>query len=456
MSIESMSSPADSRQMTAIMKISALTIMNCKNHALRLVPLCLLIALPGCGSAHVYPQSAEISTVLSTESTVSGTQHGELDVSVPSEASLSAPSASGSSRGYDLPVSSEEKETARRDCERFFQATTLAFSEADKGTASNTVLSSDALRQIQKQAADSGFPVFTADPYSETEQPEAMETFLENCKHESTGEAVLYKLLYDGGVRRLFFSFDGSTLFVTEAELLRNRDNSSGSFSITKTRIETWDYTEKGWFCYELCVPEPPEVSEIVNGCRMIRLLPRTDEQRTMTLRCVAALGYQENNLLCSDWDSTHTESLDFSGIFLRLYATDCCEEFPAADYPAGIPASELEPLLLRYLPITAAQLHASSSYDPSIEAYAYSRHGGYAYKASFFSTSLPEVTAVHDNGDGTMTLTIDAVCSLVVCNDALITHELTVRLLPDGQVQYLGNRIVKDMDGGRPEYKLE
>ena len=429
--------------------------MNCKNHVIRLVPLCLLIALPGCSSAHVYPQSTEISAVLSTESTASGTQHGEMDVSAPSETSPSAPSSSGS-RGYDLPVSSEEKDTAWKDCERFFQATALAFSEADKGAASNAVLSSDALRQIQRQAADGGFPVFTADPYSETEQPEAMETFLEHCKTGIAGEAVLYKLLYDGGVRRLFFSFDGDTLFLTEAELLRNRDGSSGSFSITRTRIKTWDYTEKGWFCYELCVPEPPEVSEIVNGCRMIRLLPRTDEQRTMTLRCVAALGYQENNLLCSDWDSAHTEALDFSGIFLRLYAVEHGEGFPASDYPAGIPASELESLLLRYLPVTAEQLHASSSYDPALEAYAYSRHGGYAYKASFFSTSLPEVTAVRNSGDGTMTLTIDAVCSLVVCNDALMTHELTVRLLPDGQVQYLGNRIVKDMDGGRPEYKLE
>ena len=27
-----------------------------------------------------------------------------------------------------------------------------------------------------------------------------------------------------------------------------------------------WKYTDKGWFCYELCVPEPPEVSEIVDG----------------------------------------------------------------------------------------------------------------------------------------------------------------------------------------------
>ena len=26
------------------------------------------------------------------------------------------------------------------------------------------------------------------------------------------------------------------------------------------TRMKEWRYTEKGWFAYELCVPEPPEV----------------------------------------------------------------------------------------------------------------------------------------------------------------------------------------------------
>ena len=35
---------------------------------------------------------------------------------------------------------------------------------------------------------------------------------------------------------------------------------------------QEWKYTEKGWFCYELCVPEPPEVSEIVDGSCLIRI----------------------------------------------------------------------------------------------------------------------------------------------------------------------------------------
>ncbi len=35
---------------------------------------------------------------------------------------------------------------------------------------------------------------------------------------------------------------------------------------ISYTRLKEWKYTDKGWFCYELCVPEPPEVSEIMDG----------------------------------------------------------------------------------------------------------------------------------------------------------------------------------------------
>ena len=38
------------------------------------------------------------------------------------------------------------------------------------------------------------------------------------------------------------------------------------------------EYTEKGWFCYELCVPEPPEVSEIMDGSCLIRIKPMTEE----------------------------------------------------------------------------------------------------------------------------------------------------------------------------------
>ncbi len=29
-------------------------------------------------------------------------------------------------------------------------------------------------------------------------------------------------------------------------------------------RIKEWKYTDKGWFCYELCVPEPRRLQRLL------------------------------------------------------------------------------------------------------------------------------------------------------------------------------------------------
>lgn len=49
---------------------------------------------------------------------------------------------------------------------------------------------------------------------------------------------------------------------------------------ISLSKIKEWAYTENGNFCYELCVPEPPEVTEIVDGSCIIRVKPLSEECR--------------------------------------------------------------------------------------------------------------------------------------------------------------------------------
>ena len=67
---------------------------------------------------------------------------------------------------------------------------------------------------------------------------------------------------------------------------------------------------------------------------------------------------------------------------------------------------------------------------------------------------SLPEVTEVRHNEDGTIVLTIHAVCDSVVCNDAVITHELTMKIQDDGTIQYVGNRILDNGIDNIPRYQ--
>ena len=69
------------------------------------------------------------------------------------------------------------------------------------------------------------------------------------------------------------------------------------------------------------------------------------------------------------------------------------------------------------------------------------------------FGTSVPEVIDMKENKDGTITLTIDAVCEMLG-NGAVISHQLTVRFAQNGNIQFVGNQILGDGLEQIPEYQ--
>ena len=138
----------------------------------------------------------------------------------------------------------------------------------------------------------------------------------------------------------------------------------------------------------------------------------------------------QGNNLLCSNWDTDHMEKLDYNGIYEYLYAMKHQKAFDAEDYPNGIPKEEFESLIMEYLPVTAEQIQEYAVFDEKNQTYVWVRLGCLNYAPTFFGTSLPEVIDIKENEDGTVTLTVDAVCDMVICDDAVITHELFSRYL--------------------------
>ena len=50
--------------------------------------------------------------------------------------------------------------------------------------------------------------------------------------------------------------------------------------------------------------PEPPAVTEIVDGSCIIRVKPLSEECREYSKKYVSTFGYQGNNLLCSNWNA--------------------------------------------------------------------------------------------------------------------------------------------------------
>ena len=351
-------------------------------------------------------------------------------------------------KGYGLPVDEQEEKEAENDCRAMMECMYDIYKDAVKGTASNVVLTDETILKLQKKLMETGNPVTALADYSNMENYESVDSSLEDCMAGKSGSVIIYEIHSDGGISRMKFIFDGTDMYVVNVGSVWNETGVTGKPGmayISCTRIKEWKYTDKGWFCYELCVPEPPEVSEIMDGSCLIRVKPMTEEQREMSERCVRGLGYQGNNILCSNWDADHMEELDFNGMYEYLYAMKYGDKFPSENDPDGIPGEKFERLIMEYLPITAEQIREYAVFDEENQTYAWVSLGCFNYAPSFFGTSLPEVTDIQKNDDGTVTLTVEAVCDMVICDHAVITHELTVRFAEDGSFQYLGNRILND-----------
>ena len=223
-------------------------------------------------------------------------------------------------KGYDLPVDEQEREEAETDCKKQMELYLDIYETADKGIASNVALDDQTVLEMQRKLKDAGCPVTTMVTYSNMENYESVDSFLKECMEGKSGSAVIYEVHNDGGLGRMKFIFDGTDMYVVSAKGIWNADNKPGISYISYTRLKEWKYTDKGWFCYELCVPEPPEVSEIVDGSCVIRIKPMTEEQREMSERLVLGLGYQGQNLLCSNWNTENMSELDYNGMFEYLY----------------------------------------------------------------------------------------------------------------------------------------
>ena len=357
-------------------------------------------------------------------------------------------------KGYGLPVDEQEEKEAANDCKKMMELIFDIYKDADKGTASNVVLNDETVLEMQKRLMETGYPVSTLVTYSNMENYESVDRFLEECTDGKSGSVVIYEIYDDGGIGRMKFIFDGTEMYVVSARGIWNDNNKPGMSYISYTRIKEWKYTEKGWFGYELCVPEPPEVSEIMDGSCLIRIKPMTEEQREMSERLVLGLGYQGQNLLCSNWSTENMSDLDYNGMFEYLYGMKYGKKFNSEDYPNGIPKEEFESLIMEYLPVTAEQIREYAVFDEEKQTYYWERLGCFNYAPTFFGISLPEVVGIKENEDGTVTLTVEAVCDMVICNDAVITHELTVRFAENGSFQYLGNEILNDGITSIPDYQ--
>lgn len=359
-----------------------------------------------------------------------------------------------SEKGYDLPVSDKESVEAEADCLNAMERIQDIYMQAEKQETSDGLISSETICQMVARMKETGCPVMTKDTYGDMENYDKMENFLRASTERKSGSVIVYKILDDGSIGRDKYIFDGTNMYLLGARASWDEDKTPEFTYVTLNRIKEWKYTDKGWLCYQLCVPEYPEVTEVMDGSRLVRVKPMKEAYREMSEKCVRLLGYQGNNLLRANWDKSHLQDLDYNGLFEYLYQMKYQEKLSSEAYPNGIPKEEFESLIMAYFPITQEEIRNYAVFDAENQTYRWERLGCFNYAPTFFGTSVPEVVDIKENKDGTLTLTVDAVCEMILCDDAVITSELTIQLSADGSFQYLENKILGDGLKNIPEYQ--
>lgn len=277
---------------------------------------------------------------------------------------------------------------------------------------------------------------------------EKLERFLEKAEKGEEAEVLVYELHTDDGFGRNEFRYDGNTMYILYTNVYRDRSGRVIINGPVRNEIQEWNYTEKGWFFYRFTVPEPPEVSEVMDSWAMMRVKPKTEEVLELENKYLKPIAYIGSNIFLCNWDIQSMEVLDFTALYEYFYTMKNAEYLKTA-YIKEIPKTVFEETIMTYLPVNSADLERWAAYQPSQNGYPWQQLGCGNYLTDPVRQSVPEITEIRENEDGTWTLCVDAVCRKSG-NDRIFTHEVKIRKTEEGGVLYLGNQII---EGNQPEY---
>ena len=354
-------------------------------------------------------------------------------------------------KGYNLPISQSDIDQAKKETEELLDCIESMYRPY---LDDETLIPEDVQEKMADVLANQRYLVRADGIYSNIKNEDLLERFLTDAKNGKQGSVVLYELRTRGAVSRCEYSFDGLDMYVFASGMEITLDGNRCQTYCSYTRIKTWRYTDTGWFCYELCVPEYPEVSEMADGSVLIRVKPISEENKSAGEKYVLDIGYQGNNILCSNWDTDSLDTLDYAGMYEYLYAMDTGERFSLNEDAEGIAAEEFERLITKYIPASREIIRQNTVFNEDKGEYYWAGLGCMNYAPTCFGTSVPEVVEIKENDDGTITLTVNAVCEMILNDEAIITHELTIKEDTNGSFMYMGNKILDDGINRIPEYQ--
>lgn len=288
--------------------------------------------------------------------------------------------------------------------------------------------------------------------------PQQMHAFIAALRNRKTaGLTVLIVSAYDRFTEYCLHTEGGA--LEAEKTYYQYADGAFEAKSSVSFPVDSWQYTEEGYFIFtgksfsaQSLVLTMSDEEEFAAW----RVEPLDQQCREWTRRYLLPVGYGKNNMFLTDWSEADYGTLDFYDLFDKFYPEMFQQSVPyttsenaAMGAVYHIPAREFEDVVSLHFAVGTETLREKTDYLEAANAYEYRPRG--FYETEYPNLPYPEVISGAENGDGTLTLLVNAVYPSAETSRAF-THELTIRPDAQGGFRYLSNRVLpsgQDYDTG-------
>ena len=322
-----------------------------------------------------------------------------------------------------------------------------------KASEENKIADLEMIRIIVNQFGENGYPAVDSRNQIDMTEAEQVERFCEMVDTQEEAEITIIEVSYLGGfVKYDLETKDGNVDVVRSYYKYENgnmKREVTGSY-----QAEYWNYTEDGylmfsgvWFSEELYVLTLSGAEEHT----ALRVQPLDETYRELSRKYLLPIGFEQNNMFIVDWSEDDFGDLNFYDMYDLLYPKVNGTYTPyVADDNLGvgavyrIPKDDFESVIMAYFNIDSETLQSKTIYYAEDETYEYKPRG--FEEVEYPEYPYSEVVGFTENSDGTLTLTANVVFPYAD-NSKVFAHEVVVRPLENGGVQYVSNRIIPSED---------
>ena len=326
----------------------------------------------------------------------------------------------------------------------------------EKAEEENKLADLETIRSIVNRLGENGYSAVDSRNQINMTEPEKVVEFCEKVDAQEEAEITILEISYLGGFVKYDLHTKDGNVDVVRSYYKYENGNMKREV-IGNYQAEYWNYTEEGylmfsgvWFSEELYVLTLSGAEEHT----ALRVQPLDETYRELSRKYLNPISFERNNMFIVDWSEEDFGDLNFYDMYDILYpkvngqyAPYVADDNLSVSAVYQIPKEEFESVIMKYFNIDSETLQSKTIYDSENLTYEYKPRG--FEEVEYPEYPYSEVVGFTENNDGTITLTANVVFPYAG-DSKVYAHEVVVRPLENGRVQYVSNRIIPSEDNYR------